>query len=244
MQSDWSETFFRGVALDAWRYIVNPEMTRAEVDFIERALNTGPSARLLDVPCGNGRHAIELARRGYQLTGLDRSQEFIEEARTAFPQGIRWVKADMRALHWESEFEGGYCFGNSFGYLSWDEARGFLNAIARALIPGARFIVDTGMAAESILPSLSRNRWHLLGNILMLSESTYHCAESRMDIDYTFVRNGEVEKRPTSSYVFSAGELCRMHGEAGLEVLDLLASTTGDPYHIGSPRLLLISSKR
>jgi len=75
MQSNWQTNFFRGAALDAWRRFVNPENIRADADFLERALHLNPGARLLDVPCGNGRHAIELAGRGYRMTGLDQSAE-------------------------------------------------------------------------------------------------------------------------------------------------------------------------
>ena len=243
MQSNWQEAFFRGVALDAWRFITTPEMTCGEVDFLERALNIPAGAELLDVPCGNGRHAIELAARGYKMTGLDLSEEFIAEARHASPHPIRWVQDDMRSLPWVSTFDGAYCFGNSFGYLSWDESRQFLSAVARALKPGARFIIDTGMAAESILPSLARNRWFRLGDILMLSENRYYPSESRLDIDYTFVRGGHVETRPTSSYVFTVGELCRMHADVGLSPVELLASTGGEAYQLASPRLIFISAK-
>jgi SAM-dependent methyltransferase len=177
------------------------------------------------------------------LTGLDLSEESIAEARQASTHPIRWVQDDMRTLSVVSEFDGAYCFGNSFGYLAWDEACQFLAAVARALKPGARFIVDTGMAAESILPSLARNRWFRLGDILMLSENRYHPAESRLDIDYTFVRGGQVETRPTSSYVFTVRELCSMHAEAGLGPVELLASTGGEAYQPGSPRLILVSAK-
>ncbi len=243
MQSNWQETFFRGVALDAWRRIIHPEMTRTEADFLERTLDPQAGAQLLDVPCGNGRHAIELAARGYQITGLDLSAEFIAEARSAAELPIRWVQRDMRSLPWVAEFDGAYCFGNSFGYLNHDETRQFLAAVARALKPGARFIVDTGMAAESILPALARTRWFRLGDMLMLSENRYHPAESRLDIDYTFVQNGQVETRPTASYIFTAGELCRMHAAGGLEPTALLSSTNDEPYQIGSPRLILVSTK-
>jgi SAM-dependent methyltransferase len=243
MQSNWQETFFRGVALDAWRRIINPEMTRTEVDFLERALGVDAGAQLLDVPCGNGRHAIELAGRGYNITALDLSDEFIAEARGATHLPVRWIRDDMRSLAWVSEFDGAYCFGNSFGYLPWEEAGQFLASVARALKPGARFIVDTGMAAESILPSLARTRWFRLGDILMLSENRYHASESRLDIDYTFVQNGRVETRPTASYIFTVGELCRMHREAGLRPVDLFSSTNAEPYQLGSPRLILVSSK-
>lgn len=243
MQSSWQEAFFRGVALDAWRYIVNPEMTRAEADFLERTLRLNGGAHLLDIPCGNGRHAIELARRGYRMTGIDLSEEFIAEARNNWPEGVQWIRDDMCALRSASEFDGAYCFGNSFGYLSWEEACQFLDSVARALRPGARFVVDTGMVAESILPALSRNRWYRLGDILMLSENRYDCVESRLDIDYTFVRDGVVETRPTASYVFTCGELCRMHRNAGLVPTELLGSIQGEPFQLGSPRLILVSKK-
>lgn len=241
MQSNWQQAFFRGVALDAWRRVVNDfALTAPEVEFLMRTLDAGAGARLLDVPCGNGRHAVELAKRGYMMTGLDLSEEFIAEAR-ATASDIRWVQGDMRSLPWTSEFDGAYCFGNNFGYLSRVEAREFLAAVSRALKPGARFVLDTGMAAESILPSLLKTRWFRLGDILMLSENRYDAAESRLDIDYTFVRGGEVETRPTSSYVFTSGELCSMHREAGLRPMELFGSTNGDAYQLGSPRLLLVS---
>jgi hypothetical protein len=48
MQSNWQVPFFRGVALDAWRYVTTTEMTRGEVDFLERALNIQDGAELLD----------------------------------------------------------------------------------------------------------------------------------------------------------------------------------------------------
>lgn len=243
MKSNWQANFFRGVALEAWRRIVSPEQTRAEVDFLERVLVVRSAAQLLDIPCGNGRHAIELAKRGYRMTGMDLSEEFIADAREA-NSAVRWVQGDMCELPWLAEFDGAYCFGNSFGYLDPDGARKFLSVIARALKPGARFVVDTGMAAESILPVMPKGRWFKIDDIFMLSEHRYEVREGRLDIQYTFIRNGEVETRPSASYVFTVAEMCRMHSEAGLDPVEMLASTAGEAYQVGSPRLLLISAKR
>ena len=244
MQSNWQADFFRGVALESWRRCITPEQTRGEAGFLERVLRTSPSARLVDVPCGNGRHVVELAGRGYRMTGVDQSEEFIAEARGATTMPVRWVQGDMCELPWVSEFDGAYCFGNSFPYLDRDGVRKFLFAVARALKPGGRFVVETGMTAESILPTLVKNRWFKLGDIFMLSENQYHPAEGRLDIQYTFIRQGEVEIRPTSSYCFTAAEICRMHREVGLEAEELLGSTAGEPYQLGAPRLLLVSVKR
>jgi hypothetical protein len=78
----------------------------------------------------------------------------------------------------------------------------------------------------------------------MLSESRYDLLESRLDIDYTFVRAGQIETRPTSSYLFTVGELCRMHKTAGLLPLEMFGSTNSEPYQVGSARLILVSKRQ
>src|ERR1700716_3819347 len=78
--SNWYENFFHGVPLHLWRKVISPEKTRSEADFIEQALQCKKSAHLLDVPSGNGRLSFELAGRGYRVTGIDISTEFVQEA--------------------------------------------------------------------------------------------------------------------------------------------------------------------
>jgi hypothetical protein len=103
--------------------------------------------------------------------------------------------------------------------------------------------METGMAAESILPARVTRRWHQLGDIYMLSENRYVPEESRLDIDYTFIRGGEAETRPTSSYVHTVAALRRMQSEAGLKAIELLGSINGERYELGSPRLIVIAEK-
>src|SRR2546423_9107797 len=79
--SNWFEEFFHGVTLDLWRKAVPTEQTKGEAEFLNKNLGCEPGARVLDVPCGNGRLSFELAQRGYQVTGVDISEEFVEEAR-------------------------------------------------------------------------------------------------------------------------------------------------------------------
>ena len=244
MQSNWQDAFFRGVALEFWQRVTTAEQTQAEVVFLKYALGLAPGGEILDVPCGLGRHAIELAKQGYRMTGIDRSQECVDRANRAAGDsglGVRWLKADMCRLPGESTFDGAYCFGNSFGYLDRGGAREFLSGIARSLKPGCRFALETGMAAESLLPNLTSRRWYRAGDIFMLSENQYHPNDSRLEIQYTFIQGGRVETRPSASYVLTVAEICQMHGEAGLEVIELMGSISGEPYRVGSPALLVIS---
>src|SRR6266705_2204524 len=146
--SNWYENFFSGLALDLWRKAISPEQTKAEADFITDSLGCPAGAHLLDVPCGNGRLSFELARRGYRMTGVDISNEFIAEARSLIAAGctdpsteadgtdpttrIEFILADMRFIEGEAIYDGAYCFGNSFGFLEYSDMEKFLNGVARA----------------------------------------------------------------------------------------------------------------
>jgi cyclopropane fatty-acyl-phospholipid synthase-like methyltransferase len=246
MESNWYEHFFHGVALDVWRRAVPAEQTQAEAHLLEKMLEPAPGARLLDVPCGNGRHSVILAARGYRTTGVDIAKEFIREAQgraAASDLRAEFLQGDMRHLPWQSEFDGAFCLGNSFGYLEHAGTVEFLSALCRTLKPGARFVLETGVAAESILPKLQERGWMQLGDILFLSARRYEAAESRLYIQYTFVRGAEQETREASQQVYTAAELRRLLEEAGLRTLALYSSLDQQPYQIGSPRLLLVAKK-
>ena len=239
----WFETFFQGAAVEFWTQAMSPALTSADVDFLEKTFDVGQGARLLDVPCGNGRHSIELARRGYRVTGIDLSQEFLAAARAQLDAD--WRFGDMRALELEtSAFDGAFCFGNSFGYLDHTGVPAFLSALAGALKPGAKLAIETSMTAESILPTLVQKRWHRLGDLMILSENRYDPGESCLHIDYTFVRDGSIETRPTAHYVFTSADLRRMLEVAGFGVLSFQGSVAGEPYQLGMPRLVITAQRR
>ena len=242
LQHQWFETFFQGPAVEFWTNAMTPALTLADVDFLEKTFDVKPGAHLLDVPCGNGRHSIELARRGYRITGIDLSQELLAAARSELDAD--WRFGDMRALELESSaFDGAFCFGNSFGYLDYEGAGAFLSSIAGALKPGAKLAIETGVAAESILPTIVAKRWHRFGDLFIVSENRYDAAASRLDIDYTFIRNGTIETRPAASYVFTVAEIGRMLESAGFEVLTRNSGLAGEPYQLGSPRLIITARR-
>ncbi|MFQ5930659.1 MAG: class I SAM-dependent methyltransferase [Acidobacteriota bacterium] len=244
MNPTWYEHFFYGVALDLWRKAVTPEQTKAESDFIENMLECGSEARLLDVPCGNGRHSLELAARGYRMTGVDIAVEFVREMEEqAVGLQIETVLGDMRHLPWESEFDGAFCFGNSFGYLDHSGMSAFVAAVSRALKPDGRFLLQTNMAAESILPRLEGRPWWQVDDILMLIDNRYQIRESRMDTKYTFLCGGKRESRKSSHWIYTVGEIQRMLQETNLQTTALYGSLDLQPFEIGSSSLYLLAKK-
>jgi len=239
---NWFETFFEGLALDMWRGAVTPEQSAREADFLASRLELEPGLTVLDVPCGNGRHAIELARRGIRMTGVDISVGFLDEARRNAPE-IEWIQSDMRKLPWRCRFDAAYCWGNSFGYFDHDSCQRFLEAIASVLKPGGQFILESGAVSESLLPVLQPERKLRIGDLDFHSRNTYDAAEGRMDITYTFTRGQQREVKPIHQWVHSAAEIRRMLCRAGLEPLTAFGNMEGAAYTLGSPRFIALARR-
>lgn len=243
MNSNWYENFFHGVALDMWRRAVPLEATRAEVEFLAAEIGAPANGRLLDIACGEGRHARELAAKGYTLSGVDISAESINAARTADPKS-EWVCGDMRHLPWQATFDGAYCMGNSFGYLQHEQTLEFLQSLSKTLKPGARFVLESGTAAESLLTNFQPRAWYEQGDILFLAAREYKPEIGRVEIQYTFIRGGVSDTREASFAVYTAAEIARMLAAVGMPVKAMYSSAARAPYKLGTQPLLLVAEKR
>ena len=118
--------------------------TNQEVDFLMEALGLRPGMRVLDVGCGPGRHARELARRGILAHGIDISSHFIEIAQTDAPVGAIFQTLDARGLEFVNEYDAVICLcQGAFGLMT---ANGddelILKKMARALKPGGKLALS------------------------------------------------------------------------------------------------------
>jgi SAM-dependent methyltransferase len=142
----WYETFFGPDYFEIYRDMLTPERTAAEVDGVVKLLGLAPGARVLDLACGHGRHAIPLAERGFVVTGFDLSETFLERARAdAKARGVhvRWRRGDMRELPFHAEFDAVVNLFTSFGYFSQAEDVAVLRRVRAALAPGGRLLIET-----------------------------------------------------------------------------------------------------
>ena len=145
--TQWYETLFAnyGKTYDKESFT---QGTLGEVDFVERELGEDRAKRILDIGCGTGRHAIELARRGYQVTGFDLSEAQLRRARDkAEAAGVDVVfqRRDATLSHFVQEFDAAliFCEG-AFSLMESDEKNhAILKHAAAALRPRGKLLLTT-----------------------------------------------------------------------------------------------------
>ena len=119
----------------------------------------------------------------------------------------------------------------------------FLKAVIGALKPGGRFVLDTSYLLEIILPTLQERAWYPIGEILMLAQRRYEPSESRLHVEYTWIRGGKTEKRSMSARLYSIREILDLFDETGFIEVQLFSSLDRDLFRLGSNRLLVIAKK-
>ena len=244
MAAEWYETFFTPLALDFWRAAVPAEVTRQEVEFLARELGVKPPARVLDLPCGLGRHALGLAARGFRVTGLDISRAAIESAqRDAVETTAAFTLGDMRSPPPEAPFDAAYCFGNSFGYTSHAETRAFVRNVLEAVRPGGRWAIDTGAVAESLLRELGEERDLEAGGVTYSVKNRYDPIAGRLFQSCTLTRGNEKQLAQISQGVYTVAEFRRLLEGEGWRVLGAYGNIESKPFAMGDHRLLLVAQR-
>ena len=121
---------------------------RPAIEFISAELPLPPHARILDLCCGPGRHAVELALQGFVVVGLDLNERYIALARRLAARervAAQFVVGDMRRLPFTSCFDAVINVGTSFGFFdAAADDRAVIAEVARVLRPGGIFLLEMG----------------------------------------------------------------------------------------------------
>jgi len=243
---DWVEKLFDGQFGENLKQAeADNERTQREAEFIARELALQPEHRVLDLACGYGRHALQLAGRVADIIGVDRTVEYIERARElAAERGIgnaSFEVADMRELDYAAEFDAAYNYFTSWGYYDWDANFDVLKRVVRALKPGGRFLLET-INRDALMRRYQQRSWTRLDDgTIELMDNSFDVATGLQSNTRTYLQPGkEPETIEIRHYILSPDHLARLLKDAGFAKTRVVAAPSGDAPTFDNFRIAVI----
>ncbi|HST26567.1 MAG TPA: class I SAM-dependent methyltransferase [Gaiellaceae bacterium] len=220
--SDW-DRLFDELYLRTYASIADPETARKQAEGLVRLAGLEPGAVVLDCPCGYGRHSLELARLGLHVTGADRSEVLLGEAkrRAGDAEWPEWVQADYRELPFaDASFD---CVANLFsslGYWGDDGDRQAIREFRRVLRPGGALVIET-MHRDRLMHIYTPSSWEELpdGSLLIERRTIDHERGLSVTKHELVERDGTRIAAPYEVRVYTATELIGFARDAGFEAI-------------------------
>jgi len=224
---------------------VDGEVAADEADLIEELLGLSPGQRVLDVGCGHGRIALELAQRGYRVTGIDRSVEFLNHARKSAEQGrvegVEFVQLDMCELYAQCAFEGAVCWFSTLGYHDDDTEQDVLRRLHSALVPGGILVVEH-VPRDEWVAEFGAGQLLVRDGDFLIDRSRYDPSDRRLHARRTIVRAGQQRSMDFSVRLFTPDELAQWLLDAGFAWAQVLDGD-GQRFEQGADRLVIVAGR-
>ena len=245
--ADQHEPGFERLYLQAFQPVLTPDQVTFEVDGIVKLLKLGPFAPVLNLSCGPGQHAMELARRGFKVSAMDVSDEFLAEARRlAEASGIpvKWIRRELHRIPFRGVFDAVVTSASGFGCSPSTEAdREILHAVYRALRPGGQVLLEV-VNRERLVRDFIPRRWSESDGVRVLEEQHWDLLTNELKARWIFLFPDRREvTRNSRLQVHPAHEIAAMFGDAGFSSVTAYGDFDGQPYTLTSPRLILVGRR-
>ena len=240
--------FFKGIYKEVWRKEEPKGLAEAEADFIEEIASLKKHDSVLDIMCGYGRHALELARRGYNLTAIDNSQDYIDEINILSKKenlSIDAKQEDVSQANFPKKYNAVICMGNSFAFFNKGTAISLLGKISECLNTGGVLIINTWTIAEIAIKNFQERTWHYVDDYKFLTENKFLFHPTRIESKYTILASsGATETLTGIDYIFSVSELEEMFQKTGFTMGEIFSTPRKRKFQFGDGRAYIVAVKQ
>jgi SAM-dependent methyltransferase len=242
----WEELFSEDFVRANWK--VSDEQIRREVTFVEESLGVAPGGVVLDLGCGAGQHAVELASRGYGVVGYDLSLYQLALAADMAQersQKINFLQGDMREMAFEEMFDGIFCWNTSFGYFEEDKNFSVAERAFRALRPGGMFLVDV-VNRDFVAAHTPSSVWFEGDACVCMDDAVIDYFTSRLRVKRSVILDdGRTRECTYSVRLYSFHELGKLLHEVGFRVTEVSGHPATPGVFLGqaSPRILMLAQR-
>lgn len=243
----WWENLYDDLLAEVLLARGSPQETERTVEFLVEKLGLVPGMRVLDQCCGIGSLSIPLARRGYEVLGVDQCAPYIERGlRDAEAARVKVALHAGDALEFvpESPVDGVFNWWTSFGYHPEDEVNArMLRRAHDALRPRGFFLLDF-MNVPGVLRGLQKDvvlrRNTPQGEVVLHRESSVQLAKGTLEKRWTyFLPDGRRKSWPSSVRLYMPHEVARLLSSVGFIDIEMYGDDRGAPLLLDSPRLIL-----
>ena len=254
---DWLDEYFGEDYLTL--YYFSEERTAKEADFIEKILrarifteNTlNQQLKVLDLACGQGRHAIKLAEQGFKVLGIDYQEGLLDIARKNCAEqakntgNIAFLQGDMRELAYSSEFDAVLNLFTAFGYFDDETNHAVVGKIAAAIKRNGIFFQD--LANKEYQLRETKPAWERIthnglkvDNVWTFNERTKQYTHKQ----WLHKENGQIREFSHTVRIYDFFEIEEIYSAHGLEILDVYGDYDGNSYDkSSSPRMIVIAKR-
>jgi len=242
----WEELFSEDFVRASWK--VSDEQIKKEVTFVEESLGVAPGGVVLDLGCGSGQHAVELASRGYGVVGYDLSLYQLALAADVAQersQKINFLQGDMREMAFEEMFDGIFCWNTSFGYFEEDKNFSVAERAFRALRPGGMFLVDV-VNRDFVAAHTPSSVWFEGDSCVCMDDAVIDYFTSRLRVKRSVILDdGRTRECTYSVRLYSFHELGKLLHEVGFRVTEVSGHPATPGVFLGqaSPRILMLAQR-
>lgn len=220
------------------------ESATEEIEDIIELADLEESMTVLDMPCGVGRHSIELHKRGFKVVGVDKTTEYIEDARQkAESEEIEFIQEDMKNFRRENSFDAVLNWWNSFGYFEdREDDRQMLENIHASLKRGGVLVMDLWSKELTAMNDLQEH-WSETDGIYNLEEGKPKDNWKKVERTWIKVEDGETVEYTWEQRLYAASELEQMLKQVGFTEVKFYGNVEGDEFDDEADRLIVVAKK-
>lgn len=218
----------------------------SEVDSIVKLLKIKPKSKVLDLCCGPARHSLELARHGFQVTGVDRTRSYIDGAKKQAKREkleVEFIHEDMRCFKRNQKYDAVLNLFTSFGYFK-DKAddQQVVKNIYQSLKPGGKLLIEI-MGKEVLLRIFQERDWKEENGAFFLEERKLSRGGNWIECRWILIEGNKPKEFTISHRLYSSKKLSELLLKSGFKEVKLFGDLSRAPYDQKAKRLVVLARK-
>lgn len=224
----------------------SPFETKKEIDQIIHLTGISPGSSILDLCCGQGRHSLEFARRGFKITGVDRTEKYLEHAKRESSRenlSAKFIKDDMRNFRKDNFYKLIISMYTSFGYFEKHEENvQVLKNCNKSLTKNGKLLIDL-VGKEILKNKFKEHESFEIDGITYIEKRKVIGDWEKIENKWIMIKENEKKEFILTHWVYSAEEIKEMLSETGFFSAKIFGDLSGSKYDENAQRLIAVAVK-